>query len=76
MERRSFLKSLCAFLGALAVAVFGYPLARFLAPPRAAAVTEKLAIDKSDIPPGTSKEIMYDGTPVIVINHQVRLYLQ
>jgi cytochrome b6-f complex iron-sulfur subunit len=75
MQRRGFLKSLLAGLGAATVAVLGYPVVRFLAPLRSAAATEKLAINKTDIPSGAAKEVIYNDKPIIVINRRGKGYV-
>ncbi|MEJ2314069.1 MAG: Rieske (2Fe-2S) protein [Nitrospirota bacterium] len=75
MQRRSFLKSVLAGLGAAAVAVLGYPVMRFLAPLRSAVATEKLAISKTDIPSGDAKEVIYNDKPIIVINRRGKGYI-
>ncbi len=75
MRRRSFLKSLFAGFGAAAVALLGYPIIKFLAPLRAVAATEKLAINKSEIPSGAAKEVIYNDKPIIVINRRGKGYI-
>ena len=68
MKRRNFLKLLTFILGATAVSSFAYPLVRFLAPPATKAKGEQVNIKKNDLPLGEGKEIVFGGTPAIVIN--------
>jgi len=75
MNRRSFLKSLTFILGSTAVGALAYPLARFLAPPQVKAVGEKVSINKSEVPLGEGKEIVFGGTPAIILNVKGMGYL-
>lgn len=70
MKRRNFLKLLTFILGSTAVSSFAYPLIRFLAPPQTKATGERISIKKSDIPLGKGQEIVFGGTPAIVVNVQ------
>lgn len=69
MKRRSFLKAVLAGLGAVSVATFAYPLIRFLAPPGSVAVGKKVVLAKQEIPLGSSKVVIYNDKPTIVINN-------
>lgn len=68
MNRRLFLKSLLTILSATAAASFAYPLMRFLAPPGNEAKGKKILVNKSEIPKGEAREILYNGVPAIIIN--------
>lgn len=75
MERRNFLTLLLAFLGSISFASFVYPLVRFLAPPRIEAKTKKLSLSKGEIPVGSVKNIVFNNTPVIIINRHEKGYI-
>lgn len=75
MKRRSFLKALLASLGVVSFASFVYPVLRFLAPPGGEAGEKKVVLWKQEIPVGTSKVIVFDGKPIIVINSQAKGFL-
>ena len=68
MERRQLLKSSLAFLGTTTLVSFFYPASKFLIPPKRKAEDTALVINKEEIPPGTAKEIIYNETPVVIIN--------
>ena len=70
MRRRTFLQSSLAILGTISVASFAYPLLRFLAPPSDANKEKKVMLTKKKIPVGTSRVILVNEKPVIVINQQ------
>ena len=70
MRRRTFLQSSLAILGTISVASFAYPLLRFLAPPSDANKEKKVMLTKKEIPVGTSRVILVNEKPVIVINQQ------
>ncbi len=68
MDRRRFLKSLLGILGTTLLVSFIYPLVRFLAPPSGEAGGKKVVIKKSEIPVGSSKDIVVNNIPSIIIN--------
>jgi cytochrome b6-f complex iron-sulfur subunit len=70
MERRQLLKTSLAFLGTTTLISFVYPVSKFLVPPKSSAKDSQLTISKDEIPPGTAKEIIYNETPVVVINRR------
>ena len=70
MERRQLLKTSLAFLGTTTLISFVYPVSKFLVPPKSRAKDSQLTISKDEIPPGTAKEIIYNETPVVVINRR------
>jgi cytochrome b6-f complex iron-sulfur subunit len=70
MERRQLLKTSLAFLGTTTLISFVYPASKFLIPPKSKAKDTLLTINKDEIPPGTAKEIIYNETPVVVINRR------
>ncbi len=75
MRRRTFLRSLLAVCGTLSFASFAYPLLRFLAPPGDTDKEKKVTLAKKDIPVGTSRVVLFDQKPVIVINHQEKGFI-
>jgi len=75
MKRRNFLKLLTFTLGTTAVGSVAYPLARFLAPPQLKDKGGQVSIKKSDIALGEGKEILYGGTPAVVVNVKGMGYL-
>lgn len=68
MKRRSFLSLSLAIFGSTALGALVYPLVRFLAPPEAKTLADKLTIKKDDILPGEAKQILFGNKPAIVIN--------
>jgi cytochrome b6-f complex iron-sulfur subunit len=70
MERRKILKSSLAVLGTTALVSIGYPVTRFVIPPKEKNNNERLTIDKKEIPPGAAKEVTFQGTPLIIINRK------
>jgi len=70
MERRQILKASLAFLGTTTLISFVYPASKFLIPPKSRSGETTLVLNKEDIPPGAAKEIIYNETPVIIINRQ------
>jgi cytochrome b6-f complex iron-sulfur subunit len=70
MERRQLLKTSLAFLGTTTLISFVYPVSKFLVPPKSSAKDTQLTISKDEIPPGTAKEVIYNETPVVVINRR------
>ena len=70
MERRKILKSSLAVLGTTALVSIGYPVTRFVIPPKEKQNNERLTIDKQEIPPGAAMEVTFQGTPIIIINRK------
>ncbi len=68
MNRRKFLRSLLVLLGSTVLVSFVYPLVRFLAPPGREAQGRKVVIKRSEIPMGSTKDIIVNSIPSIVIN--------
>lgn len=68
MKRRSFLKGVLSFLGAVTSASFIYPLFRYLVPPSGAETAGTLVIAKREIPLGDAREIVLNSVPAIVLN--------
>lgn len=68
MNRRKFLQFLLALLGSTTVISIAYPLLRFLAPPAGESGTQKVTLKKDEVPVGETKDIVFNNTPVIVIN--------
>lgn len=69
-ERRNILKKILAFLAATSFVAFFYPLVKFLTPPDSKSQSSKVVIKKSDIPPGTAKEVIFNDIPAIIINRK------
>lgn len=70
MERRQILKTSLAFLGTTTLISFVYPASKFLIPPKSNAKDSQLTINKNEIPLGTAKEIIFNETPLVVINRR------
>ena len=70
--RKDFLKLCLGALGATAAGSFLYPLARFLAPGSGSAEAKAVTVKKSEIPPGEAKELIYGGTPILLINRPAK----
>lgn len=70
MERRQILKTSLAFLGTTTLISFVYPASKFLIPPKSRAEDSQLTINKDEIPLGTAKEIIFNETPLVVINRR------
>jgi len=75
MERRKILKSSLAVLGTTALVSLGYPVTRFVIPPKEKNADERLTIDKEEIPAGAAKETIFQGTPIIIINRKESGYV-
>ena len=75
MKRRKFLTTFLAFFSSATLISFLYPVVRFLAPAKAVAEAQKLAFNKSDIPVGSAKNDVYDGTPIVIIHRQGKGYI-
>jgi cytochrome b6-f complex iron-sulfur subunit len=70
MERRQLLKTSLAFLGTTTLISFVYPASKFLIPPKISANDTQLTINKDEIPLGTAKEIIFNETPLVLINRR------
>lgn len=70
MERRRVLKSILAFLGTTSLVSLLYPLARFFTPPGLITASKKLTFKRSEIPPGTAKDVIFNDTPIVIINRR------
>lgn len=57
-----------AGLGLATLASFFYPLYRYFSPQAGGAGAKQVVLSKKDIPIGEGKEIVYNDTPLIVIN--------
>ncbi|MBI4632513.1 MAG: Rieske (2Fe-2S) protein [Deltaproteobacteria bacterium] len=66
--RRRFLKIMLAVLGFTAFGSLLYPLARFLSATRGEPKGKQLAFKKTEIPIGAARDIVFNGTPAIIIN--------
>ena len=75
MKRRGFLKWLFTLFSSVALASFVYPLLRFLAPPSSEAITKKLILRKTEVPPGEAKNIVFNDTPAIILNNKDKGYI-
>jgi len=70
MERRQLLKTSLAFLGTTTLISFVYPASKFLVRPKSSVPDAPLTINKNEIPTGTAKEIVFNETPLVVINRR------
>jgi cytochrome b6-f complex iron-sulfur subunit len=71
-NRRDFLNRVIVGLFSLSALIIGVPLIRFLFPPSQIIERRgrKMPVGKvSDIPDGSSKTVLFDGRPVILINY-------
>ena len=68
MSRRGFLRSLLYFLFSAVAVMFVYPLARFLAPQAGGTKGRKVTIKKDEVPAGSARDFLINGTPAILIN--------
>jgi cytochrome b6-f complex iron-sulfur subunit len=59
-------------LGSTALASFIYPVVKFLAPSIGKAVTKAIVLARNDLPVGEAKNIVFNDSPAIVINHSRR----
>jgi cytochrome b6-f complex iron-sulfur subunit len=76
MKRRGFLKIFLAFLGSITLLSFAYALIKFLAAiPSRIAEANKLVIRKNDIPSGAAKNVIYQNSPVVIINRPEKGYI-
>jgi cytochrome b6-f complex iron-sulfur subunit len=67
-NRREFLKRVLALLGLTTFVSFLYPFFKYFSPPAGETGAKTLVLSKADIPPGESKEIVFNNTPGVVIN--------
>ena len=74
-NRREFLQKLLAFLGLTALAAFLYPLFRYFSPATGESGAKQLVLSKNELPIGESKDIVFNNTPVIVINRPDKGYV-
>ena len=70
MERRQLLKTSLAFLGTTTLISFVYPASKFLVRPKSSLPDAPLTVNKDEIPTGTAKELVFNETPLIVINRR------
>jgi cytochrome b6-f complex iron-sulfur subunit len=74
-NRRQFLQKILALLGLATFASFLYPFFKYFSPPAGEAGTKTLVLSKADIPPGGSKEVVFNNTPCVVINRPDRGFI-
>lgn len=70
MERRRFLKAVIAGLGTAGAAALVWPAVRLMSPLGARTTVEPISVPRKDIPPGGTREVTVQGTPVIVIDRE------
>lgn len=69
MNRRSFLKTILAFLGSITFLSFVYSFLKYLTSlPARAAEASKVVILKNEIPSGNAKNFVYENAPAVLIN--------
>ncbi|HAD04570.1 MAG: cytochrome B6 [Desulfuromonadales bacterium GWD2_61_12] len=74
-ERRLFLLSMLAGVGALLGAIAVWPLYRYLAPQGGGGTTEQVAIPLSDVPLGAARFFDYHGRPAVLVQVQAGEYV-
>lgn len=75
MERRKVLKLFIAAGSLAASGSFLYPLSKYLLPSAATSQTEKVTVEKKDVPAGEALDIVVNGTPAILINRPGKGYV-
>ena len=68
VRRRRFLRKCLGALGGVGFLMAVYPLIRYIEPPPEAEGANRVEIDKTSLPPGTSRTVIYRGRPTIVVN--------
>lgn len=67
-RRRSFLQKCLGGLGGLSFLIALYPVIRYVEPPPESEGANRVEIDLADLPPGTSKTVIYRGRPTVVVH--------
>jgi cytochrome b6-f complex iron-sulfur subunit len=75
MKRRDFLKFLTGALAATGAVALVYPVVRLIAPLSGEGTVQPIRIPKGDIPTGGTKDVVFQSTPVIVINREGAGYI-
>jgi len=75
INRRQFLWRAFAAIGFTFLASFVYPIYRFFSPPAEEAGAKQLVLSKKDIPVGDAKAVVFNNTPVVVINRPDKGYI-
>ncbi len=75
MDRRSFFKRISALIGSGTVVLSAYPVLRYMAPQKVEKESTPLAINKEELPEGSAKEVIFNNTPIVVINRRGRGYI-
>jgi cytochrome b6-f complex iron-sulfur subunit len=73
-RRRGFLQKCLGGLGGLSFLLAIYPVIRYVEPPPEAEGANRVEIDLTELPPGTSKTVIYRGRPAVVV-HSAEGYL-
>lgn len=68
MNRREFLQKALAFLGLTTLASFLYPSYRYFLPLAEDSRGKQLVFSRKDIAAGDAKDIVFNGTPGVVVN--------
>ncbi len=66
--RRRFLKIFLTSLGVVAFGSLVYPFIRFLAAARGEPKPKQVSFKRAELPPGASRNLVFNGTPIVVIN--------
>jgi cytochrome b6-f complex iron-sulfur subunit len=74
-NRRLFLQKALALLGLTTLGAFLYPLYNFFSPPAKEAGAGRLVLSKKEIPAGEGKDVVFNDTPVVVINRPDKGYV-
>lgn len=68
-SRRQLLGKMAGLMGAVCVLEFMYPLLKLVTPIQRGEA-EPVMVPLEDVPVGSAKQIIYDGSPSIVLNHK------
>jgi cytochrome b6-f complex iron-sulfur subunit len=74
-NRREFLTKILVFLGLTTLASFLYPLFKYFSPPAEESGAKQLTLNKNEIPVGGSKDVVFNNTPIVVINRPDKGYV-
>ena len=67
-SRREFLQKALAVLGLTTLVSFLYPFYKYFSPRTEEGGAKQLVLSKKDIPPGETKDIVFNNTPGVLIN--------
>lgn len=67
-RRRGFLQKLLGAIGGFSALAAVYPVFRYIEPPPESEGANRVEIDATELPPGSSKTVIYRGRPTVVAN--------